>query len=242
MWVQLAVVDVMGTVVEDDDVVTGALGDTLLELGVHADREELRHLAGLRKKFAIREVLRRRGDQPTAHALQGASARFDVHALDRVRAGGAELVHGARDALAVLRARGVRVALSTSLSRRVLEEVLHRVGLRFGRDFDVAIAGDDLARARPNPDAIEHAMWSVGVDDCARVCKVGDSVADMREGRAARVGMLVGVASGSASRLELDRAGARCVLPSVASLPTLLLLGRESAARPTGAMPMLMAG
>ncbi|MFO0618398.1 MAG: HAD hydrolase-like protein [Polyangiaceae bacterium] len=236
MWIQLVVLDVMGTVVEDDDIVTTALAATLLDLGVDADREELRHLAGLRCKLALREVLRRRGLDPSAQAVHAASVRFDERLIVRMRRADPELVHRAIDAITVLRARGCRVALTTSLSGRVLDELLFRVGLRPRRDLDAIVAGDDCVRSRPDPDAIEHAMWSAGVDDSARVCKVGDAVADVREGRAARVGMIVGVASGAATRLELERAGATMVLPSVASLP-MLLCGLDPKRRRGGGVP-----
>lgn len=234
MWIELAVVDVLGTTIEDDGIAADALAATLNELDLAVDYEELRLLAGLPVVDSLVEVFRRRDRQPTAAELASAAVRVEERIAHDLATVGASMIHGAADAFAVLRARGARVVLTTSLSRRLLEEVLFRAGIRAGRDVDAAIASDDCLRGRPFGDAIDAAMAFARVVDTRRVCKVGSTVADMREGRRARAGVRVGVASGAATRVELERAGATFVLPSVASLP-LVLFGAEAPRRSAGA-------
>ncbi|MFO0612923.1 MAG: hypothetical protein U0414_10065 [Polyangiaceae bacterium] len=65
-------------------------------------------------------------------------------------------------------------------------------------------------------------MFRLGIEDPRKVCKVGDTVADVREGRAASAGLVVGVTSGTCSFEELRDAGASVVLESVCELPRLL--------------------
>ncbi len=239
MTIDLCVFDVAGTTIEDDGCVSRSLARALVDLGVHAGQDELRVLAGLPRKFVLEEVLRRRGARVSHQALHAACVAFDQSMVEHFTAHGAALVDGARDAFSVLRARGVGIALTTSFPHRVLQVLLFRAGLRPGREIDVAVASDECPRGRPWPDAIEHAMRRLGVEDARRVCKVGDAIADMREGRAARVGLVVGVASGSATRVELERAGATLVLPSVAALPLVLFGGPRHVTCAGEASPML---
>jgi phosphoglycolate phosphatase-like HAD superfamily hydrolase len=65
-------------------------------------------------------------------------------------------------------------------------------------------------------------MALTGVSDPRRVAKVGDTPADLAEGRAAGCGLVVGVTEGSHRPEELEPFPHTHLIPSVAALPSLL--------------------
>ena len=79
---------------------------------------------------------------------------------------------------------------------------------RLGWDHDVVdltVTSDEVEQGRPHPHLIYRAMQLAGIGDPRDVAKVGDTPADIEEGRAAGCGLVVGVTYGTHSRAELER-------------------------------------
>jgi len=156
--------------------------------------------------------------------LVGAAAGNDVeHRLgDRVRAAWEseydELLHepvafpGARELLAALRDRDLKVVLASSSiprhARRVLE-LLEAEAL-----VDAATTSEDAEESKPDPELVELAIDRV---DGTSSLLIGDSVWDVVAAK--RVGIpIVAVECGGFSEAELRGAGAARVFPSVTDL------------------------
>ncbi len=205
----LAVFDVAGTTVMDDDGVVHCLRRALEP---HADVSALEAAAvmGLPKPVAIRELL-------AAHAVADGTQLDrlvdEVHLAFRVamvahyRTQSLRPAAGAEGVFEALRAAGVRVALDTGFSRDILDAVLERLGWAVGRQLDATMASDEVQRGRPFPDLIHRAMALTGVADPAVVAKVGDTPSDMAEGLAAGCGLVVGVTYGTHTREQLTQPG-----------------------------------
>ncbi len=99
-----------------------------------------------------------------------------------------EAVDGATELLDTLRARGVRVAVITRNCRRVSEDLIARMGLR----TDLLIAREDTREFKPHPAPILQACADLGVAP-ERCAMTGDLWADIASGRAAGVGVTVGI-------------------------------------------------
>lgn len=93
---------------------------------------------------------------------------------------------GVRETVEALRDRGFRLAIATSKRR-----VATRMGLaacRLPEDWFAAIVtADDVTRFKPEPEPVLRALADAGETEPARAAYVGDSVHDMRSGRAAGV-------------------------------------------------------
>ncbi len=133
------------------------------------------------------------------------------------RRGGARhsaLVEGARETLAELKRRGLRLGLATNDSAGGLEASLagHDVlGL-----FDFAVGCDSGFGAKPDPRMVYGFCRAIGVE-ARKVAVVGDAVHDLAMGRAAGVGLNVGVLSGTSHREDLEDF-ADLILPSINEL------------------------
>jgi phosphonoacetaldehyde hydrolase len=119
----------------------------------------------------------------------------------------AELIPGAAQTVAALRAAGLKVASSTGYTREMMAPVLIRAAEQ-GYAPDHLVCADETPEGRPSPLMIYKACAELGVWPLSRVVKVDDAAAGIDEGRAAGC-FTVGVsASGNATGLSAAALGA----------------------------------
>ena len=111
-------------------------------------------------------------------------------------------------------ARGIRIAVATTDDRTPTLATLEALGV--APLVDALACGDDGRPIKPAPDAILALCRDLGIAP-AQTAMVGDTTADLRMGRAAGVGLNIGVLSGVGSA-ELLAPLADMLLPSVARL------------------------
>ena len=227
MPIRLAVFDVAGTTVLDDDAVLDAMIAALASDDVHVPRAAVKAAMGMPKPAAIRQLL-----GPAEPARIGAvDARIErIHhtfvglVTEHYRRDGSiREADGTTAVFRDLRGAGIRVALDTGFTRDVLDVLLARLG--WDSDIvDCSVSSDEVAKGRPHPDLIFRAMQLTGIRSSAEVAKIGDTPVDILEGQAAKCGLVVGVTYGTHSRAELERFG----VPLIDRLPELLHLVRAA--------------
>ena len=114
---------------------------------------------------------------------------------------------------------GVPLAVVTSKRGAGARRGLAALGLT--ERFEVVVAGDDVARPKPDPEPVRLALRQLGDPDPARVVFVGDATHDVAAGRAAGV-VTVAVTWGSGTRDALVAAEPTHLVDSVADLDALL--------------------
>ncbi len=98
----------------------------------------------------------------------------------------AEPVPGCLDAMAALRARGLRIGSTTGFTRAMMD-VLAPEAARRGFAPDAIVTADEVRRARPWPDMCLRNALELGASSVAACVKVDDTVAGIEEGH--RAGM-----------------------------------------------------
>lgn len=93
----------------------------------------------------------------------------------------AELVPGALEAVAAMRARGMAVATTTGYPREVMDVVVQEAK-RQGYEPDVTICAGDTPTGRPGPFMALEALVRLSVSPVEAVVKIGDTVVDIEEG------------------------------------------------------------
>ncbi|MER5889018.1 HAD-IA family hydrolase [Streptomyces sp. NPDC001941] len=91
---------------------------------------------------------------------------------------------GVRELLTTLRVRGFRLAVATGKSGPRARSLLNELGLL--PFFDHVIGSDEIARPKPAPDIVEHALELLGVRPEEAVM-VGDAPTDIESARGAGV-------------------------------------------------------
>lgn len=84
-----------------------------------------------------------------------------------------------------LHAAGTPLGLVTSKRRRGADRGLAALGLT--DCFAALVCGDEVTRAKPDPEPVERALALLGHPSPARVAFVGDAIHDIESGKAARV-------------------------------------------------------
>jgi len=229
---QLACLGMAGTTIRDGGLVEQAVTVAVAGQGVvPGTAEHERMLAVVRKTMGRSNIevfrLLLDGDERRARA---ANAEFEQAYGLLLDDGAIEPVPGVVEAITVLRASGVKVALMTGFARSTQNAVLDALG--WHGLIDLALSPADAGRGRPYPDLVLCAALRLGVEDVARIAVAGDTPLDVIAGRRAGAGLVAGVLTGAADRTELRTAGATAVIDSVAELPALLGVGRPTAVYP----------
>ncbi|MEZ0241687.1 MAG: HAD family hydrolase [Chloroflexota bacterium] len=113
-----------------------------------------------------------------------------------------------------LRQPGRRLAIATSDDRLPTERTVDALGI--AGLIDATACADDGHPTKPAPDAVLALCAALGIAP-ARTAVVGDSPADLRMGRSAGAGRVIGVLTGVGDRVSLEPL-ADAVLDSVAAL------------------------
>ncbi len=219
--ITVACLDMAGTTVADEGSVMSAFRAAMDQLGLAAGTpgyeraaEIVRVTMGQSKIEVFRRIL---GDEQSAAAANNA---FEEHYARIVRSGGIAPLPGAVQTLAALREAGIRICLATGFSPVTRDAVLDALGWR--PLVDLALSPADAGRGRPWPDLPLTALLRLGGGAVSELAVAGDTASDVESGLRAGAGLIAAVLTGSASREELEKAGAPHVLDTISGLLPLL--------------------
>ena len=195
MTIRTAVFDLDGTLIDSLDLILASYRHTMQTHLGHQLPDEM-WIAGMGTPLAVQMRHFARADDEAEEMVE----TYQTHNLanhDRL----VRPYAGVRDAVATLRDRGVTLAIATSKRGTATGMGLRACGLP-EEWFGAIITADDIIRPKPDPEAVLLALKLSGESDPSRAVYVGDSVFDMRSGRAAGV-ITVAVLWGPNSRETL---------------------------------------
>jgi phosphonatase-like hydrolase len=223
--IELVVMDIAGTTVEDPDGVGRCLKAALTAYGSPWEHDAVNAIMGIPKPVAITQLLKQfhtGGAEPDPADVKRIFQDFQARMIEFYRTSDeVREIPGASDVFRQLRARGIRTALDTGFSRAVVDSVLARLGWN-GELLDATVASDEVPRGRPYPDLVFAAMERTGVKDVAKVAKVGDTPSDLQEGTSAGCALVVGVTEGTHSADQLAPHPHTHLIRTIRDLPALL--------------------
>jgi len=215
--IQLAVIDLAGTLVRDAGAVEGAFADALDAVAVTPDERMLdvvRATMGQSKIDVFRALL---GDEQRARTANDA---FEAAYERRIAAGETSALPGAVETLHLLRDGGLKVAVTTGFSAATRESLLHALG--WTSLVDASLSPSGARRGRPAPDLVLAAVLQLHVDDVRNVAVAGDTTNDLLSGYRAGASVVAGVLTGAHDRATLETAPHTHILDSIAELPGVL--------------------
>ncbi|WP_338703115.1 phosphonatase-like hydrolase [Streptomyces sp. Q6] len=221
--IELAVFDMAGTTIEEHGAVYEALRHAVESTGVPVDDADLQTWMGTDKREAIAALVRIGGGTPDADLVERQYEAFRAYLVKRYAEVPPTPIAHADTALEALRARGIKVALTTGFSDDVALPLLASLGWSTGEGgtLDAVVTSDEVPRGRPAPYMIHRAMEKTGVVDVRKVLVAGDTVVDLEAGTNAGAGVVVGVLTGQLSREQLELHPHTYVLAGVADVPGL---------------------
>ncbi len=236
MLPQLVIFDMAGTTVTDQHEVEQCFAQAAAESGLRATPERILAVQGMAKRHVFDLLWR----EQLGTDLADVAARVDEsytmfktileHHYETQPVAPTE---GCLDVFAWLSERSIPIALTTGFYRTVTNLILNRLdwhvdpaGYYIADDqmvVQASIASDEVPNGRPAPDMIRLAMQRLGVTDPKKVVNIGDTPSDLLSGKAAGVGLNLGVTNGTHSEAQLRDCPHDYLLGSLAELPALLL-------------------
>ncbi len=192
MKLRAVILDWAGTVVDHGSrAPVAALQSVFTPAGVPVTIAEARERMGVAKKAHIRSILeipRVRAAWIEKHGAPASEADVDqlyaafIPNQIRVLADHARLIPGVADAVARMRVRGLKIATTTGYNRAMLDYLLECAATQ---NFtpDCALCPDDVVAGRPLPWMCYLAAIRLEVYPMSALVKIGDTPADIEEGR-----------------------------------------------------------
>jgi phosphonatase-like hydrolase len=234
--ISMVMFDLSGTTVQDDTGVRDCLYQAAVEYGLDTTPEEILLHMGTNKIHLYQFLIaRERGqeidirdfekikDPETYEFAKQVFDRYQELMIEHYRKNVQE-VPGAADVFRWCHANGIKVATDTGFHHAVVEAIMEGLGwLRDGLvDISVDVESVPGQIGRPAPFMIYHAMMHLNVQSIHEVLKIGDTPADMLEGRNAGCPGVIGVLSGPRPVTAWGKYWHTHVIPSVADLPELV--------------------
>ncbi len=104
-------------------------------------------------------------------------------------------IPGVIDVIAELRSRGIRIGSTTGYTQEMMD-IVRPEAARKGYEVDNLVTPGSVPAGRPAPYMIYRNMIDLAIPSVDQVVKVGDTIADIREGLNAKV-CTIGVVTGS---------------------------------------------
>ncbi|PKA98161.1 phosphonatase-like hydrolase [Flavobacteriaceae bacterium MAR_2009_75] len=217
--IELAVFDMAGTVVNEDNVVYKTLQKAINENGYDLSLAYvLEHGAGKEKHQAIKDILATVGADPVQEPSEPIFENFKNLLDEAYKTLEVTTFEGVEASLANLKSQGIKIALNTGYNRKIAELLLQKMNWKQGEQYDALVTADDVTKGRPDPAMILEAMKVLDVQDSKKVIKAGDSIIDIEEGKNADCIATVGVTTGAHTEAQLNSAQPTYVLNSLKDL------------------------
>ncbi len=212
---RLVIFDLDGTLIDSRRDIAAATNHALRSAGfVALAEDQIASFVGDGARALLARAAAIDESEPVVDALVSAFvAYYRAHPVER-----SPWIPGAPEALEVLEARGLLLALCTNKARPVAEAVVQSLGV--ASKFTILYAGGDALGKKPDPRPLLWIAEQAGVSVDATVM-VGDGPQDVLAARGAGM-RSVGVVSGYASHSRLLAARPDAVLPDLQGLPALL--------------------
>jgi len=183
--IKCVVFDMAGTTVEDTGTVAYLLSIAFRDTSFYFGPDEINEFMGTRKTDTIRNLLEKRVDIVHRKFIRECVDYYSENARE---------VKGASELFKTLRARGIKVALTTGFPRVIADAIIQKLG--WADKIDISVTSDEVENGRPAPDM----LWSiqeklkVGPD---HIMKVGDTFSDIEAGKNAFCRFVFGTSWGT---------------------------------------------
>jgi phosphonatase-like hydrolase len=225
MPVKLAVFDIAGTTVEDRKAVFTAFKRCFDAKGFAITEEIINPLMGYKKPDAIKKVLEFIGIYEDDGIVDEIHNCFINEMKEYYEfSPDVKAMPGAEETMYQLKEKGIRIALNTGFSKEIADAVLRRMQwLEMGL-VDDYIGSDEVPEGRPDPAMINKLMDRAGMNDPKEVIKIGDTEADVNEGRNAGCLLVISVTTGAFTKTQLEQFGPDHILDNLSELPAIISL------------------
>ncbi|MBE4950577.1 HAD-IA family hydrolase [Chryseobacterium culicis] len=219
--IELLVLDMAGTTIDEDNVVYKTLTTAVNDYGYVVSLEKvLSRCAGMEKLEAITSLLKEiNGNEEDAPAI---FENFSDQLKKSYKNLEVKPINGTENFLLNMKSQNKKIVLNTGYTLEIAHQLLNKLNWKENIHFDALITADDVLESRPSPEMIHLAMKKFNITEASKVLKAGDSVIDIEEGKNAGCGLTVAVLSGAQSKAELEKASPDYILNTISEAEDIL--------------------
>lgn len=221
--IQLAVFDMAGTTVQDENNVATTFQKAFGYNGISIEKEMVNPVMGYHKPLAIQMVLEQLAMPFDAELIEDIHFEFETEMIDFYDSDkSVKPMPGAEDIFRYLKEKGVRIVLNTGFSRIIAESIISRFQWEDKGLIDDYMGSDEVELGRPYPFMIKELMQRNGIDDPQLVAKIGDTTVDVEEGLNAGCKYVIAVTTGACLEMDLREKNPTHIIHHLSELPAIL--------------------
>ena len=225
--IKLALFDLAGTSITDNNDVARVFIQTLPDYSIHCSIEEINTVMGIPKRIAISTLI---DNQSIVHNINKNELTDNIYrsfiknmkehytsiqpvtSIDNIESVFTELYN-----------QGIMIYFDTGFPREIADIIIDLVGWKNYDWYTGVITADDVENGRPAPDMVYEAMRICSIESSDAIVKIGDTPSDMKEGVSAGCAAIIGVTYGSHSAEDLMNSGSTHIAHNTTELSTIIL-------------------
>lgn len=210
--------DLVGTtVIEKPGTIIGCFEDAFRKNNVEIDDDFLKSHRGRGKKEIIESLLRSRGitEETTLRVYDDFKINVESRISDFSPA------HGTEELFSLVKSLNIKLGIGTGLPRSIFRLISAQLGWRDVM-FDYTGIAEEVGTGRPDPAMINDMMKKLDITDGGEFLKIGDTAADIQEGKNAGVKTAV-ILSGTQDSGMLKNEKPDFILDSLADIKMILI-------------------
>ncbi|KQR93392.1 HAD family hydrolase [Chryseobacterium sp. Leaf180] len=219
--IELLVLDMAGTTIDEDNVVYKTLTKAVTDFGYQVTLDKVLEIcAGMEKAEAIKNLLENiEGNTEDTEVI---FEKFSDELALAYNDLNVKPIAGVEEFLLKVKSKGKKVVLNTGYTQKIAQQLLTKLNWKIDVHYHALITADDVSESRPSPEMIILAMKKFGITDPKKVLKAGDSAIDIQEGKNAGCGMTIAVLSGAQTRAQLELASPDHILNNLSEAEYIL--------------------
>lgn len=205
--IRLVVCDMIGTTIRDHPKIEHCFSLSAKQTGLKMTDEEILAVQG----WAIRQVFETYWERQTGERnnewlkqVEHSYSVFRKILEDHYKQHEVLPIEGSVELFKFLMEKGIAIALTTGLYRKVADILLGKLGWIRDGLVQVSVTSDEVEKGRPEPHMIRKAMDILGIYDRKTVINIGDTPSDIQSGKKAGVLLSCCVTNGSHSLGQLS--------------------------------------
>ena len=199
-------------VIDEKGIVYKVLKDTLRHFNLKFSEDEFDYFHGINKISVLEHFMDLNKFKDTESVINYFNTNIEKSYFSNNII---EPMNNATELFKKLRENNIKVCLNTGHSRKIANKLINNMG--FDKYIDGSVTSDEVLEGRPYPYMIEKLKNEFNIES-DKIIKIGDTVADIKEGINAFTRIQIGVLSGADSREKLLEANASFIVDSISDL------------------------
>ena len=199
--IKLVVCDMTGTIINEKSIIYKSIGNTLKDMGCVTSKKDMEKWYGRDKKEVLYNELYKGFSPSGIKKLTSIVKEAEKLLLKKLEENyfennNIELIDNKLlDLFDNWRMKDIKVVLNTGYPGEFQKKIIEK--MKLSNHIDDYISSSEVSKGRPYPYMIYKLMERNNIINSKNVCKIGDTVNDMLEGKNAGCGLTIGVLSGT---------------------------------------------